>query len=454
MSNSALAPGKRGVGRLGKGDPVGCARSEVDHPELGEPVLALEEHVVALEEVRALEHHLGPCGHHLLPVLAAGARDRRLHQAEGASLVVHADVEEVAVVIDVVLLLGDARGHDRPLAVGLVRGQEAGLGRGVAADAHDQVAEAPRPADPHVERLVLLFVDEVVRAGSEHVPVDPIRALRRFVFHGVEERPVVRGPGHGADLLRDRLQDRSGSEVLHVQGVLAEAGVVGRVGEALAVVAHHVAAEAHELLPFGQLVQVEGDLLGSFEGLRLAAVDRVLLALFRARVVPEGALAVGDVHVRLLDPREHLLVERVLEGDGGLHHRVGVGVLGLQVGRHVGVRLVAQPEVVVHAPVAVDLVDLRDPLGDGRTGKNRRAFVTGQGIDERRRHKHQQNESLGHVRSSVWRALATGVGARCPTRGPEQTGTSQWPAYGAVMGLSNRVGSHLGVDPPERVRRT
>ena len=204
---------------------------------------------------------------------------------------------------------------------------------------------------------------------------------------------VVRGPGHGGHPFRDGLDHDPGREVLHVEGVLAEAGVVGGVREPLAVVAHRVVAEAHELLPLGQLVEVEGDLLRGFEGARLAAVDRVLLPLLRARVVPVAALAVGDVDVRLLDPPEHLLVESVLERQRRLHHRVGVGVLGVEVGRHVGVRLVPEPEVVVLAPIAVDLVDLRDSLGHGCRGEGRETFGGDGGIDERRRHRHPASRS-------------------------------------------------------------
>jgi hypothetical protein len=106
------------------------------------------------------------------------------------------------------------------------------------------------------------------------------------------------------------------------------------------VVAHVVRAQGHELLALGQLVDVEGDLLGGLDRPLLAAIDGVLLALLGARVVEVAALAIGDVDVGLLDPRQHLLVERFLEGLGGLHDRVGVGVLGLEVRLHLRVGLV------------------------------------------------------------------------------------------------------------------
>ena len=54
--------------------------------------------------------------------------------------------------------------------------------------------------------------------------------------------------------------------------VLAEADVVGRVGEELPVVGHRQLGDRHEALAAGHLVQVEHHLLGRFEALRRGAL--------------------------------------------------------------------------------------------------------------------------------------------------------------------------------------
>jgi hypothetical protein len=130
------------------------------------------------------------------------------------------------------------------------------------------------------------------------------------------------------------------------------------------VVTDGVCADGQELMAGRERVEIERDLFAGTGRGRAAAENRVLLACLRARVVEVPALAVGHRLVVLLDPGQHLPVEGVLEAQGGVHHRVGMGVFGLQVGDDGGVVLGPQPEVVVHELLAVHHVDLGHPLGD------------------------------------------------------------------------------------------
>jgi hypothetical protein len=70
----------------------------------------------------------------------------------------------------------------------------------------------------------------------------------------------------------------------------------------------------------------------------------------------------GRGRVGLLDPADDLAVERLLERLGGRHQRVGVGVLGVEVGDDLGVGPVLQPVVVVDASPPEELEPLRDHL--------------------------------------------------------------------------------------------
>ncbi len=215
------------------------------------------------------------------------------------------------------------------------------------------------------------------------VAVDAIRPLGRIV-DGVEQRLVVRGPGQGAGLIHLEGQQRAVLEVLQVQRVVAEAGHVGRVGEVAPVVGDHERAQREELQPLREDVLVEDDLLRTVGSLP-AAEDRILLSLLGPRVVPVRAVPGGNREVGLLDAREHLLVERLLQGLRRLHHRVGVGVLRLQVGGDVRVGLLPQPEIVVQPLLAVQLrADLRLPRdGDGGQSGDRLGFGDGVGFHGR-----------------------------------------------------------------------
>ena len=265
-------------------------------------------------------------GNELGPVFAAGRGDGRGDEAEVAAAVVGADEPEAVAVIDGVLVLVVARADEGEAAVGLVGGEDAGLGGGVAGGFHDEEFAVAGAADAEVEALVVVLVDEDVGGvrRAEGVTPELELALLLLVFDGVEEGAIVGGPDDGADALDFAGQGFAGFEILDVEGVLAEAGGVGGVGEPAAVVGDVGVADGEEGVAFGELVAVEDDLLGGvgvmrFPGFRLetwgtrslfrrrlAAVDGVLVALFGAGVVPPVAVAVGDGDVGLLHVGEHL----------------------------------------------------------------------------------------------------------------------------------------------------
>lgn len=208
---------------------------------------------------------------------------------------------------------------------------------------------------------------------------DFVLALGGLVFGGVEEGAGVGGPGEGAGALGGVGEVGPGAKgwiiTADVEGVLAEAGGVGGVGEEVAVGADREGAEGHEGVAFGELVDVEDDLfgLGGVEGGveiwiggGASAVDGVLAALEGACGVEPGAEAVGDGLVGLLDVGEHLGVELRLEVGGGSHDGSGVGVLGLEVGEDFWGFFVAHPAEVVLEGDAVQRGGCRFAAGYGR----------------------------------------------------------------------------------------
>jgi len=131
--------------------------------------------------------------------------------------------------------------------------------------------------------------------------------------------------------------------------------------------AHLEGAYPIELLSRADDVLVEDDFFGRGERPLFAEVDRVILSLLGAVVVPVAVVEVGDGEVGLLDAAEHLVVELLLERLGVLHPGGGVRVFRLEVGDDLGVGLIADPEVVVGADFAVEGVDLGDDSGGWRS---------------------------------------------------------------------------------------
>ena len=192
----------------------------------------------------------------------------------------------------------------------------------------------------------------------------------------MEERAAVGGPRDGGDALGAVAQELARRQVLHVQRVLPESREVHRVGELGRIGAHVHEADGGVLVAPRELVLVEQDLLGRFHRALAAAIDRVLQPLDLAQVVPVSVAQVWHALVGFLDAREDLLVEQLAEALQRLHHRLGVAVLGVEVFDHLGIRFLAQPEVVVHTALA----ELGEDLGlPARHGRHRRLGDRGLG---------------------------------------------------------------------------
>ena len=157
-------------------------------------------------------------------------------------------------------------------------GEEADFVGGVRTGLDKDVLAVAGAAYAEVEALVGFFVDEVRAAGREDgvfgegVAEKLVLALGLLVFGGEEDGGGVGCPDEGADAFFCVGEVLASLQVAEAEGVLAEAGVIGRVGEHEAVGADGHSADRHEGLAFGELVDVEEDLFGGVEVL-FAAVD-------------------------------------------------------------------------------------------------------------------------------------------------------------------------------------
>ena len=107
-------------------------------------------------------------------------------------------------------------------------------------------------------------------------------------------------------------------------------------------------------------------------------MERVLLAFDGFGGVEITTEAIGNGEIGLLDPGEHLVVERLLKGFGGFEDGVGVGVFGPEVPDDRGVFLFAEPGVIVDAKIAVEQV--LDGFAGGDRGLERGVSANGDGV--------------------------------------------------------------------------
>ena len=165
-----------------------------------------------------------------------------------------------------------------------------------------------------VESLVFFFVDQVSGpAGADRVAIGLVGAFRNGVFDGIENGLVVVGPGDGIDALGVVAQQFASAQIFHGQCELPEAGIVGGVGEQIAVVADVESPERHERLSLGQFVDVQQDFFGSIHAAFFAAMNGVLLAGFGSNVIEIAAFFVRHFDVRFLDAAQHFVVELLLQ---------------------------------------------------------------------------------------------------------------------------------------------
>ena len=159
--------------------------------------------------------------------------------------------------IDRVLLVILARCNQGPRSLRGVSRKEAALAGGVASAFYDEETTVAGEAHAQVEALIRLFQHQRVLFGVTHAMAEEfVVALGLLVFRGVEERLSVRRPGEGADALCGIGEHLSGGEILEVQRVLAEAGVIGGVGKQSKVGAEAHAANGHKRLILSELVDV------------------------------------------------------------------------------------------------------------------------------------------------------------------------------------------------------
>ncbi len=423
-------------------DPL---RVEGEDPQLGEALAALVDHEVAGERVDVLEPDGGVVGEQRLPVLGRRRRDRCGAELEvGSGVVVqhqqHVAAADHAVLHAVLQALATLR-EDPEARLGVLGVEQPDLGGGLGAghDLHEPVGAGAADAGP--EPRVGLVVDQLVVGLGGAEPVAPhLVGPPGLVDGGVEERRAVGVPGgaaeHPGDLVAGEL---AGAQVLDPDRVALVAGGVGRVGQQVGVGADGRAAEREELAVAGELVEVEQHLLAGQRGLvggavlvgggrgpvgrvghRDPAAGAVLASLEGAAVVPVAAVAARHRQVGLegagLDLAEDRLAQ-VGEVGGG---RLGVVVLGGQVGHHLRVVLVPEPVVLVDPGTAVVGGRHRPRIGDGRgedglLGHARQSRV--RRVSEPRAGRHRPPT----IRSSTSWSSASGSGGSgtgTPTRRP------------------------------------
>jgi hypothetical protein len=304
---------------------------------------------VAGEQVHVFEHHVVAVRDQLARIVERRRLGRGLDEAEVAPAVVDQQVEAARAVVQRQLDAVAPRQHGARRGLRVVGIEHPQAGGVLACGRQHQPAVIARLAQVQPEQFVGFLEHQFVGAIlAEPVPPQAVRAPG-FVLAEVVERAAVVAP-HGAFRLLDRQrQVGAAGQVTHAQRVVERAGFVERVGQQRRIGADFQRAELQEGLAFGELVQVEQHFLLRCGRVAAAQVERVLAARLGAAPLPPAVLAPRYLVVVFLDARKHLGVERVAQPVQRRQPGARVGVLGVQVGQHLGVVDLAQPVPFVDA---------------------------------------------------------------------------------------------------------
>ena len=355
------------IGGVVEGDLFLLAALPVDLPQPGQPLAALLHHQPLLEQGIAFQQHVGLGRHHRLPAI-----DRALLgfvEAEVLAVLVGTHIEATPVVIQAVFVIRPALEEQprRLLRIGGI--DEPGLVRGGAGKGDDDEIFRSGLADADVEGVILLLIDQLIPGGirAEHMAVDLIGQQGLRVLAHVEQGLVVRGPDDVArGVLQGVASPLAALQVQELYPVLAPGEVILRHCQPAVVPAHFQGAQLVEVMPLGALVAVEQG-LHLLARHRLAGMDAVLLARLEAGLVAIAVLDVGDGGILLGYARHHLLIEPGPQRGARCEPGRRVGILGVEIGQHLGVLalVVPQPVIVVDPgiPMLLQVLGMLGRLG-------------------------------------------------------------------------------------------
>ena len=299
-----------------------------------------------------------------LPVRGAYIRFRRGQNLEILDILVRADIKQSLAMIDVITVLLFARQEHVKIAARLIRSQIACL-RGIGAvDIQDDEFLVAGAAARNGIQLIFFFVNRIVPGSAQRVPPKMIGAFGNRVFRSQEQGLVVGSPFERRYALGSVGKRLASAQIFHVQGVLPVTGDVSGVRQKIRIVADLETAQAEERVPFRGLVAVQQHFFRRVHAAFAPALDGILLAFFGARIVKIAIAAGGHREVSLLDAAQHFRIQRLFKRLQTFGHRVGVGVLGLQILDHRRIGFVAQPKVVVDHSGSMPLFAVLNAVSD------------------------------------------------------------------------------------------
>jgi len=356
-------------------------RKIADH-DGGQRVGAFQPHQMAGIKLHVDDVDTGAVGYEIAPVLPRGRVQRRGDDLEVDGVVgIGQDEQLIAVIRDGILHAVFALRNKTRLGVRRAQIDQALFGRLMVAARDHAEASAGAFVDVREPAGILFLVNQRV-AGlrrAEGVPVHLHRAMVVVELH-IEERFRIRGPDHVAVGFLDMVGViLAGCPVADADGEIFRTARI-RAPRLQLVIGRMLRAAELEVLASLRFFIAIDDEAGFAATTRLAADLLVLAALAVLVEIGERAVGRGDAGVVLLDAAAHFRHQLFLQRLRMAQHRVGVDILGFEIGADVRLehRWVAQhllPVLVLQPRIVIghgDVVMGEAVRAARRDGRNRR----------------------------------------------------------------------------------
>ena len=298
-------------------------------------VEAFFQNQVVGKQLHAFQKDVGPVRNDYFPVFQGCLDFGALHQLEILrAMGIGADVPPVLVVSSTILQLGLAGLETSPLAQRLISGQDVHLVGSAATRGNRQEFLALGPVHGAGKCLVQ-FVKKHVGQGSggtQVQPPNPVHTQGLVVFGGIKKiiaagRPRGRtGCAFGYQNGRRLLAQPHPKQVISTS-----AHKVHAIDHFLVIRREKQPTDLAVGMPFCQYIDIQEQFLltnGVTRLVALSAVQRVLLPLLVAGIVPIALPQNGNAFVHLRNPTDHFLVQGLLQSVNRFHAGFPVGVFG------------------------------------------------------------------------------------------------------------------------------
>ena len=270
------------------------------------------------------------------------------------------------------ILMTPLTGHEAAdFYLRISHGQQPALAGQGAIEGNEEILLGAAQLDGDIKALVGLGKDQPIAAhrGAESMVPHLAGAQCLLIQPHIIKGGTIRRPDHIAGAIFDEIRQPDPlMQIQDGQTILAAGDPILRHQQITIIGADLEARQLEILSPGTTQIGIQQQLGRRLQTALVTLVKGKLVPRLIAGHIPVSLIVIRHRAVIGLLPRHHLGIELLLQLGSGRQDLVGITVLGLQIGQHLGsgTLVIAQPEIGIFAPIAVTLRNMRFASRNGR----------------------------------------------------------------------------------------